>query len=277
MNHQMFSFRFRLPPTYKVTVAKGQIQAGNGEALAVSSDKYAVHFSSISRFATLEEAQAALDVTVKGLGFLGVLLGYGIADFRSSAGDERAPSPLEGFGAVVLLDSDRLEIERAIQLLNARPSNSERYNRAAEMFDGSCFVQDDAVAVVLRTTGLEILSTRQPVGEDYIYAIDRLIKCLGDFDVNDPVKARLRNALGREKRESISRAVQRHVLSILPEVNVEIVRDLYAVRSNIVHGEPVDGRRVYRAASDAKTLLRFSILRGLGFSTPTVQFPNSHP
>ena len=274
MNHQLFSFGFKLPPGFRVKFSDHQIQAGNGEVLAVSGDDHAIRFISLSRFPTRGEAQSALEVTIQGLSILGVLIGYGIADFQSFAGDEDAPGPLQGFWLTQQLDGSELGLERAIRLLNSHPSIAEKYRLAAEMFDNSCFVQDQAVAVVLRTTGLEILTTREPVGQDCLDAIGGLVTCLGDFAVDDSVKDILRNALMREKKESISRAVQRHVLSIVPEADAETIREIYAVRSKIVHGERVDSRRVSDAAKNAKTALRLTILHELGFSMPAARSRN---
>jgi len=274
MNHQMFSFRFRLPPRLRANIPDHVIKGGDGEPLAVSQDDYAIHVRSINRYSKQGEAQAALEKVLRGTSVLGVILGYGIADFRSSAGDERAPGTVENLSVTVELDDGDVPLERALQLVNQLPEVPHTHRHAAEMYDDSCLVEDSAVALVLRTTGLEMLSSRQLAAQEVIDAIDKLQEHLKELNLDDLVRKQLSDSLYREKRESISKAVQRHVRSIVPEADGKTIKRIYQARSKIVHGEQVDKLRVSKDAENAKTLLRWTILRELGSDMPAPKFRN---
>lgn len=273
MNHQMFSFRFKLPPTLEANLRDHDIMSGDREPLVVSQDKYAIHVRSANRFETEEQARTSMLKVLHGLNFLGLFLGYGIGDFRFSAGDDRRPGPVEDLRIVAILGHEELNIERAVQMLNRVPAEiPERYRTAAKLFDDSYFVEQRAVALVLRTTGLEVLSPPRRMPPEIVEGIEQAIGHLKQLDLPAAVMDRLTGALGQRKNQSISEAVREHISSVVPEAPGDVIKSIYETRSKIVHGQQVDRTKVFEDSENAATLLRYTVLRELGFTMPEPSF-----
>lgn len=260
----MYVFEFAFPQGLVPKVMLGRAKDAAGEPLKVEQEERTVYVRSAKRYKTLMEAQQAMEGTVRNLNLLGVFFGYGIRSFRAYANLASAPSPPK-FLTAVLQPLPELDLGLSIRALNKLEPIAQKHRTAAKLFDDSFFLEDGAVALVLRTTGLEVLSPRQRSSDKLLDAIQTTISYLRGTDLEKALVIRLTNALGREKHLSITESVRSHMARIVPEAPDAVIKEIYNTRSKIVHGQSIDREQVFRAAENASWLLRYTILRELGF------------
>jgi hypothetical protein len=236
-----------------------------GNVLHVAQDDRYVVVTSDRVFETLDEAEAARLVTIRGLGLLGVALGYGIDEYVTYATDEEGPGHVRNIRFTVLPDGE-IDLGLSIRFMNQRGDVGEPYVTATKLFNASFSTENKDVALALRTTALEVMSAPQRRDDEFVDSIDKAIEAIrGLVEVPDEHRVRLINALGREKSESISEAVRRRVRELVPEAPDDVVAEIYSERSKVVHGRSTNKERIHYVAENARHIVRALILRDLGF------------
>ncbi|KJV46412.1 hypothetical protein VH86_21035 [Pantoea sp. BL1] len=90
--------------------------------------------------------------------------------------------------------------------------------------------------LILAMTAIEILIDRQPIEAEMAEAIQMLKKKINKVDTKKDIKDRLSNILGSAKTESISKAGERLVKDLLGDSKAKEFKELYKIRSELVHG-----------------------------------------
>ncbi len=90
--------------------------------------------------------------------------------------------------------------------------------------------------LILAMTAVEILSVRGRVDRDVEDALNALMSKLSEIQVAGEVKLQLKRVLGDAKRESIGKAGKCLVQKMLGDGAAEEFRELYKLRSELVHG-----------------------------------------
>lgn len=90
--------------------------------------------------------------------------------------------------------------------------------------------------LILAMTAIEVLIDRQPIEAEMAEAIQMLKKKINEIDTKNDIKVRLSNILGSVKTESISKAGERLVKDLIGDSKVKEFKELYKIRSELVHG-----------------------------------------
>lgn len=90
--------------------------------------------------------------------------------------------------------------------------------------------------LILAMTAIEVLIDRQPIEAEMAEVIQMLKKKINEIDTKKDIKLHLSNILGSAKIESISKAGERLVKDLLGDSKVKEFKELYKIRSELVHG-----------------------------------------
>jgi hypothetical protein len=167
-------------------------------------------------------------------------------------------TPLESFVGRLIAGLELPGIEAALKDRTVR--------LATEVFLSSYFEESPYAAFLARVTALEILKRQADHPPAVLGLVDNWIGQVRDLRkagmIDERVAESLAGSLVRLKEESIGRAIQSLVASLLGPDRARVAADLYSLRSDLVHHGRVGREEIRRRLPELTDLVR-DVLKGL--------------
>lgn len=113
--------------------------------------------------------------------------------------------------------------------------NLESLGEAYDLYISSHFESSQTARFLTQITCIECLAIDSRRNEDEVKAIDELISKVSEIDASTETVNRLKNQLGQMKRKPISATCYDLVESRLGREDAERFKELYRIRSKIIH------------------------------------------